>query len=784
MRRFDLQSAAVATGHVRSPLRVVIVTNIPAPYRIPVYALLAREPDIDLHVVFCSGREPDRHWNLGEAAFAHTFLNESFVRYRGRFIHVNHDVWSVLLKLSPDIVVTTGFNPTHLLAYAWSRLHRARHVAMTDGTLESEATLTPLHRWIRRHVYANTVAYVGASDGALRLYRAYGVKPDAFFKSHLCADNELFAAAPPEEKRFDFIFCGRFEEVKNPFFALDVARESARRLGRRVSMVFVGAGGLESAIRAYADKLGAEVETTFAGFARQEDLPRWYGAARIFLFPTRWDPWGVVANEACAAGLPALVSPFAGAANELIGDGDNGYVLPLDVARWAEAAVRLLLDGGLYAAMAARSRERVRDYSYAHSAAGLAAAVRAADRAWVPWSTYLSRAYPKVVVIQRRLTHYRVPLFELMREKLAAAGVELMVAYGDPLPAEKLKNDSGELPWAAHLPCHYGWRGRLCWQNAMPLASNANLVIVTQENRLLFNYVRSILKMERKWAFWGHGRNFQSPNPNSWKERFKRWVARHIDWWFAYTSLSAAVVTEAGFPVERITVLNNAIDTARLAGQVAGIGADEAARVRCEFGIGAGPVGLSLASLHADKRLDFLLEAAQRIRAEVPDFQLVLVGDGPEREQVQAAVAAAGGWIHWLGARTGLDKARILAISQLMLNPGMVGLSILDSLVAGVPMATTTYPHHSPEIAYLRPGINGLLTENDVDAYARAVAALLRQPEELSRLRRGCLESAGEYTVEKMAENFCKGILTCLNMQEKEKRASWWVRKVFARASR
>ncbi len=138
----DAHGESSVQGVAGGKIRVVIVTNIPAPYRLSVYALLAQEPDIDLHVVYCSGREPDREWNLGQAQFAHTFLNQSFVRYRGRFIHVNHDVWSALLSLKPDIVVTTGFNPTHLLAYAWARMHGARHVALTDGTLESEANLT------------------------------------------------------------------------------------------------------------------------------------------------------------------------------------------------------------------------------------------------------------------------------------------------------------------------------------------------------------------------------------------------------------------------------------------------------------------------------------------------------------------------------------------------------------------------------------------------------------------------------------------------------------------
>lgn len=765
-------------------LRLVIVTNIPAPYRLPVYALLAREPDIDLHVVFCSGREPDRQWNLGQADFPHTFLNESFVSYRGRFIHINHDIWSVLLRLRPDLVVTTGFNPTHVLAYAWTRLHGARHVAMTDGTLESEARLSKLHRWIRRHVYEHTAAFIAASDGGMRLYRSYGVEPDSMFKSHLCAHNERFLAAPPVAKHYDFIFCGRFEAAKNPLFALDVARACARRLARRVTMVFVGSGGMEARIREYAQACDDVVEVTFAGFATQEALPGWYAASRVFLFPTRMDVWGVVANEACAAGVPVLVSPDAGVAGELVRDGENGFVLTLDLDRWADAACRLLTDTALYASQSARCREIVREYSYDNAARGIAQAARAADGAFVPWSVYRPKLRRRVVIVQRRMTQYRVPLFNLMKPLLEQAGVELMVVYGDPLPSEALKADSGELPWGVHVGCYYAFNGKLCWQNVMPIASSADMVVVTQENRLLFNYVKPILQRNRKWAFWGHGRNFQAARPGSLPERFKRWLSRQVDWWFAYTEISRSVVREAGFPDERMTVLNNAIDTTALREQLASVAPGDIESIRRAFGIGPGPVGLCLGSLHADKRLDFLIEAAHLIRAEVPDFQLVLVGDGPERDRVQAAVAAAGGWIHWLGARTGLDKARILAISQLMLNPGMVGLSILDSLVAGVPMATTTYPHHSPEIAYMRPGVNGLMTENEVGAYARAVASLLKQPEELLRLRRGCLESANDYTVEKMADSFCEGILACLNMQEKEKRASWWVRNLLARGVR
>ena len=119
-----------------------------------------------------------------------------------------------------------------------------------------------------------------------------------------------------------------------------------------------------------------EVECIFAGFARQSELPQLYGFARILLFPTQWDTWGVVANEACAAGLPVLISPMAGTAGELILDGENGFVLPINIEQWADAAVRLLSDRALYVSMSERSRALVQEYSFDNAAAGIASAVR------------------------------------------------------------------------------------------------------------------------------------------------------------------------------------------------------------------------------------------------------------------------------------------------------------------------------------------------------------------------------------------------------------------------
>lgn len=357
-------------------LRLSLVSNELPPYRIPFFQALDRMPGVTLQVLLCARREPNRLWELPELDFGHLFLRENVFTVRGRYIHSNPGVISALYRFSPDVIVTGGFNPTHLYAFAYALARRLPHVAMTDGTDISERGLSKAHRAVRQLVYGRSRAFVAASDGGLRLYESYGVPAESCFKSCLCIDNAAFSPGPAPQKDFDFLFCGRIEAVKNPLFALGVALATARRLGRRVSILFVGAGDLEQALKAEAAQHADLVRAEYLGFTAHDVLPSIYRSARLFLFPSRWDPWGVVANEACAAGLPVIVSPEPGVANELVIDGRNGFVCPLETEAWAGRAAMLLTQPLVWERFSRNSTEMVRNYTYANAAAGLVAACR------------------------------------------------------------------------------------------------------------------------------------------------------------------------------------------------------------------------------------------------------------------------------------------------------------------------------------------------------------------------------------------------------------------------
>ena len=363
----------------RRPIRVGLVTNIPAPYRVPVFNLLASRPEIDLHVFYAAQREPDRNWDLPTLTHPHTFLKERFVTVFSNYIHFNPDIWSSLRRVDPDIVVTTGYSPTHLLSFLFAKWYGRRHVAMTDGTVESEGQqITAVHRLLRRVVLRRSDAYLAASRSGRALLRSYGAQDTKIFASPLCANTSVDWQTRGVKPPLDLLFSGRLVEIKNPLFALRVAHGASLRLGRKVSLGMLGSGPLEASIRELAAQVTKHVELHLAGAVSQAEVPEWFLRSSVFLFPTSWDPWGVVANEACLAGVPSIVSPHAGAAGELLVDGVNALVRPLDLQTWIDAAVLLLDDPAMRARLSARARVLVAPFNFANAAQGIIDAARAA----------------------------------------------------------------------------------------------------------------------------------------------------------------------------------------------------------------------------------------------------------------------------------------------------------------------------------------------------------------------------------------------------------------------
>jgi glycosyltransferase involved in cell wall biosynthesis len=213
--------------------------------------------------------------------------------------------------------------------------------------------------------------------------------------------------------------------------------------------------------------------------------------------------------------------------------------------------------------------------------------------------------------------------------------------------------------------------------------------------------------------------------------------------------------------------VNNSIDTKGFEAALRNVDERTEASLREAMNIPSNAaVGLFCGGLNRRKHVPFLLDAAIRIRSALPQFHLLIVGDGPDEALVRKA-AATNSWIHYVGPSYGQDRAKYFAISDVMLMPGLVGLAIVDAFCASLPLVTTDIPIHSPEIAYLEAGKNGLITVFDVAAFAKETVSLLRDTPRLSQMSETARGSRAELSVESMAHRFAGGIIDCLSLINK-----------------
>jgi len=265
-------------------------------------------------------------------------------------------------------------------------------------------------------------------------------------------------------------------------------------------------------------------------------------------------------------------------------------------------------------------------------------------------------------------------------------------------------------------------------------------------------------------AFWGHGKNFQQEKTNRFKEAWKRMLLRAPDWWFGYTDLTREVLLQANYPENRITIVQNAIDTRGLLADADRCSENDVNELRQTLGLRGRNVGVFCGSLYQGKRLDLVLEAAIRIRKRIEDFELLIIGSGPQESVVREA-AATHDWIRYVGKRIGREKVLYLKLAHVFLLPHIVGLAILDSFALGLPIMTMNNNSHSPEIAYLRHSENGLMCENRVESYSEQVIDLLEDPVRLAAMSDTCRRDARLYTIENMVSNFSNGIRECLSIR-------------------
>lgn len=364
----------------------------------------------------------------------------------------------------------------------------------------------------------------------------------------------------------------------------------------------------------------------------------------------------------------------------------------------------------------------------------------------------------RVGIVLPYLNDYRVPLLTALDDRLTTGGVELVVATGSPEGADVARNDRADgYPTSTlgtlRIPTP---KGRLQIRRLGSDVLDSDLIIVEHAVKNLESH--GLLyrpRPSRKVAIWGHGHTITKPL-GSGARVLQRTMALRADWYFGYTAGSVQRAHVMGMPADRCTNVQNTVDTARLR-QV------RASHARRETSTWE---ALYVGGLDGTKRIDFLIEAAQKVHAEDPRFVLKVVGDGRERHKIEEL--AAEPWCDYLGSFPLADQFELVRDCRVILMPGRVGLAAVDSFALRTPLITTEWDWHAPEFEYLSVE-NSVVTENGLDAYVEGVLGLMRDPERLAGLQAQCETSADEFSIDNTARRYAEGIMAALDSSRRSR---------------
>jgi len=374
--------------------RLTLITEIIAPYRIPVFNALSAAGDIDLSVIFLAETDSSRRqWRVykEEICFAYQVLPAWRRRVAGYNILLNREMCAVLDRLRPEVVVCGGYNYlASWQALRWANRRRIPFMLWSESNARDMRSQFAIVEALKKRFLNGCNGFVVPGRASLEYLRELGVGDRPIFIAPNAVDVDFFSRSSrwARENAADvrrrkglperyFLYVGRLVAEKGVFELLEAyVKLGADALGA-TGLVFVGDGVVRRHLEAKAREKG-HGQVRFFGFAQREDLAEFYGLAEALVLPTYSDPWGLVVNEAMACALPVIVSKAAGCVEDLVEEGWNGFVVPPRDVFALSTAMRALHDSTvLRDQMSLRSAERTRANSPKAWAQGMAQAAKA-----------------------------------------------------------------------------------------------------------------------------------------------------------------------------------------------------------------------------------------------------------------------------------------------------------------------------------------------------------------------------------------------------------------------
>lgn len=353
--------------------KILFLTNIPAPYTVNFFERLGKKYDLTVLFERKQAKNRKNEWIK--------YQNDSFkaVYLAGRAFGDDLAFCPEAIKYlkirSFDLIIVGNYSsPTGILAVCYLKIHRIPYFIHVDGGIIHKDNLLKFK--LKKFLLSNASGYMSSGSKTDEYLIYYGAHPNichhypftSIYKKDIVEKmmtreekkllrNKLYDRKFTD-KEFIVISVGNIVYGKG----FDILIKAAKYMLSNVQIYVIGGKETEE-LKQLIDELEIN-NIQFLPFMPYERLKRFLECADIFAFPTRSDVWGLVVNEAMAAGIPIITTDKCIAGMELITQYKNGYIMPVDSPKiLADYVNKLVSNPDLLSQMSENSRKGILNYT-------------------------------------------------------------------------------------------------------------------------------------------------------------------------------------------------------------------------------------------------------------------------------------------------------------------------------------------------------------------------------------------------------------------------------------
>lgn len=361
-------------------MKIAVITSIKAPYRTLQFEEICKNKSIDMKVYYTKKGKEDRKWEtIYSDKFKEIYLKN--IKFFDRFGTLNTGLKDIVK--SNDIIVLGGYEkPTYILLSLLCRLYKKKYIIIFDGICCSRLEYKEnKFKWLLKNLVIKYSAAIWGNGTVSRRYfnEVFDYPTEKIYNQYLTVDGETIEKIGRNRERIRIElrdkygiesnekvlhYSGRLVDVKN---VENVVRAISEINNQKITLLITGDGVLRESLEKIAKEL--DVKIVITGFIdNQEKLFEHYYLSDIFILPSKYEPWGLVVNEAMFAGLPVLVSNVCGCSLDLVANDKNGYIIdPLNINDISKK-IKLLFEDSQLDKKGLHSKKFIKQYTFKNSA--------------------------------------------------------------------------------------------------------------------------------------------------------------------------------------------------------------------------------------------------------------------------------------------------------------------------------------------------------------------------------------------------------------------------------